>query len=400
LTSHHHFWLNISLECIGEEWTKRKTISKAKPRFRGFFMPIFQHLENSTTKGGVSVYDRLRSLLFRLPPETCHNGVVKLMRIAGAVSPLRMLLQKMYAPAPGPAVSVFGLTFPNPVGLSAGYDKDGLGWRGLAALGFGHIELGTVTPEPQEGKPRPRIFRLEEESAIINRMGFPNKGKNFLVRRLQGPRPAGLILGVNIGKHMNTPLTHASRDYRDLLLTFAPWADYITINVSSPNTTGLRDLQERKALRSLLCSMNPLRGVLMQVYGKKLPLLVKISPDLGDFELRAAIEEMQRSYMDGVVVANTSMGRNGLKGAFAKEEGGLSGTPIRKRSTEMVSRIANFTSGTFPIIASGGVMCPEDAREKLDAGANLVQVFTGMIYRGPGLARDIVTSLSREALVR
>jgi len=339
------------------------------------------------------LYQFLRPLIFRLPPETAHELTLALLRAGGAVAPVRGVLSRALRPAlrsPDSAVQAFGLTFFNPVGLAAGYDKDGLGWRGLATLGFGFLELGTVTPRPQPGNPRPRVFRLVEDQAVINRMGFPGRGETFLALRLRGPRPEGLILGVNIGKNKDTPLERAAEDYLSLARTFAPLADYLAINVSSPNTPGLRSLQTRQALESLLRPLDEDRRSQVRVLGRRLPLLVKLAPDLASDELDGALEAIIDTGMDGVIVSNTTLSREGLTSLLAREAGGMSGAPLRAKNTELVREVARRTDGRLPIVASGGIMRPEDAREKLDAGAILIQLYTGLIYAGPGLVKHVV----------
>jgi dihydroorotate dehydrogenase len=339
------------------------------------------------------MYRFIRPLLFRLPPERAHNLTVSLLRLAGAFAPLRNLLAASFRAADLP-VEAFGLRFRNPLGLAAGYDKDGLAWRGLAALGFGHLELGTVTPRPQPGNPSPRVFRLPEDQALINRMGFPGRGANFLEPRLQGYRPEGLVLGVNIGKNKDTPLEFAHEDYLNLLRTFAPLADYLAINVSSPNTAGLRDLQNRAQLHHLLMVLNAGRRELEDQLEKRVPLLVKLAPDLPTADLEAALEVILEHKMDGVIATNTTVNRESLKSGRADESGGLSGAPLREPSTRLVKQIHTLTRGKLPIIAVGGVMEPEDAREKLAAGATLVQLYTGLIYRGPGLVKKTLNYLN------
>jgi dihydroorotate dehydrogenase len=338
-----------------------------------------------------NLYRRLRPLIFRLPPETAHGVTLTLLRAAGALSPVRGLVQAMFRPAaPGPQVRAFGLTFQNPVGLAAGYDKDGLGWRGLALLGFGHLEVGTVTPLPQAGNPRPRVFRLVEDQAVINRMGFPSRGAAFLARRLSGARPPGLVFGVNIGKNKDTPLEEATADYLALLRTFAPLTDYLAINVSSPNTPGLRSLQTRRALEGLLTPLDAARRQESGRLGKTLPLLVKLAPDLSSEELDGALEAIAATAMDGVIVSNTTLRREGLQSARAGEMGGLSGAPLRQRNTEIVREVIRRTGSRLPVVASGGIMEPADVLEKLEAGAVLVQLYTGLIYHGPALVREIL----------
>ena len=340
------------------------------------------------------MYSLLRPFLFRLEPEQAHMLTLNLVRLVGALPPFSTLLRIIFA-VPAVPVQVFGLTFSNPVGLAAGYDKDGLGWCELACLGFGHIEVGTVTPRPQSGNPRPRIFRIAEEKAIINRMGFPGRGAEFVARQLNRQRPPGLVLGVNLGKNKDTPLEEATRDYVTLVKTFAPLADYLVINVSSPNTVGLRRLQARQALAHLLTAVDFQRKLITaQGSTRQVPVLVKLAPDLTDAELEDALDAITQTGMDGVIATNTTLSRKGLShGRFSLEEGGLSGAPLRQRSTEMVRKIYHYTQGKLPIIGVGGIMCADDAREKLEAGASLVQVYTGLVYTGPGLVKNIVRGL-------
>jgi len=339
------------------------------------------------------LYDLLRPLIFRMQPETAHHVTLALLRMGGGVAPARGLLRAAFRPAAADrTVQAFGLTFPNAVGLAAGYDKDGLGWRGLAALGFGHIEVGTVTPRPQAGNPGPRVFRLVEDRAVINRMGFPNRGAEFVARRLGGKRPAGLILGVNIGKNLTTSLEHAAEDYLSLVTTFAPLADYLAINVSSPNTPGLRSLQTRSALEALLRPLDAERRVQSQRLGRHLPLVVKLAPDLTSDELDGALDAIHAANIDGVITSNTTLSRKGLTSALASESGGMSGAPARQRNTQIVRDVVQRTNGRLTVVASGGIMRPEDAQEKLDAGATLVQLYTGLIYEGPGLVKAILNS--------
>jgi dihydroorotate dehydrogenase len=342
-----------------------------------------------------ALYHRLRPLIFRLSPEAAHGVTLALLRLAGAFPPARGLVRVLFRPrASGLEVHAFGLTFPNPVGLAAGYDKDGLGWRGLALLGFGHLELGTVTPLPQPGNPRPRVFRLVEDEAVINRMGFPGRGAAFLAQRLSGPRPSGLVLGVNIGKNKDTPLEKAADDYLALLRAFAPLAGYLAVNVSSPNTPGLRSLQTRRALEELLAPLSAARREEAGRLGKHLPLLVKLAPDLGSDELDGALEAIIATGMDGVIVSNTTLWRERLRSPRAVETGGLSGAPLRPVNTALVREVVRRTGGRLPVIASGGVMRPADALEKLDAGAVLVQLYTGLIYAGPGLVKQVLEGMT------
>jgi dihydroorotate dehydrogenase len=339
------------------------------------------------------MYKTLRPLIYRLTPEQAHHVTIAMLRLAGSLPPATALLRAIFRPArPGPAVQAFGLNFTNPIGMAAGYDKDGLGWHGLAALGFGHIEVGTVTPRPQPGNPQPRLFRLVEDQAVINRMGFNNQGADFLAARIKGKKPKGLILGVNIGKNKVTPVETAVEDYLSLVRTFAPLADYLAVNVSSPNTPGLRSLQSREALAGLLQPLAAEKQAQAQQIGRAVPILVKLAPDLSDEELDDALTAVQDAHMDGVIINNTTIARPPLRSAHASETGGLSGTPLSALSLAMVQKVVQRTAGRLPVVASGGVMNAADAQARLDAGAVLVQVYTGLIYSGPGLVKDILSS--------
>jgi dihydroorotate dehydrogenase len=339
----------------------------------------------------MTFYQTIRPLIYLLKPEAAHHVTLFALQVAGSMLPGRWVMRRLFISRHnGPAVEAFGLRFPNPLGMAAGYDKDGLGWRGLAELGFGHIEVGTVTPRPQPGNPRPRVFRLVEDKAAINRMGFPNRGEIFLARRLRGKRPPGLVLGVNIGKNKATPLEEAVQDYLSLMRTFAPLCDYLAVNVSSPNTPGLRTLQSRQALHDLLAPLAEERSGLAKRLGKPVPLLVKLAPDLSEAELEDSLAVITETGMDGVIAGNTTLSREGLNSPLAVETGGMSGEPLRARSTAMVRQIARMTHGRLPIVASGGVMTPTDAREKIDAGAVLVQLYTGLVYAGPSLVKTIL----------
>jgi dihydroorotate dehydrogenase len=339
------------------------------------------------------MYPLLRPLLFRLDPERAHHLTLNLLRLAGSLPPLSAALRKAYDVRWPDPVEVLGLSFRNPVGLAAGYDKDGLAWRGLASLGFGHIEIGTVTLRPQNGNPKPRLFRLKEDEALINRLGFPGRGADFVRSQLEGPRPAGLILGANLGINKDTPLERAADDYTSLLRLFAPLADYLVVNVSSPNTAGLRRLQARSALEGLLAGLTAARAEAAAGLGRPVPLLVKLSPDLTDEELADVVGVVLDAGLDGVVATNTTLRREGLVSAHAGEAGGLSGAPLRRRSTAVVAEICRLSGGRLPVIAVGGVRDAVSAREKLDAGASLVQVYTGLIYRGPGVVKEILEAV-------
>lgn len=314
------------------------------------------------------------------------------MRLVGKIRPLNVLARKMYS-APDHSVDAFGLVFRNPIGLAAGYDKDGTSWRGLACLGVGHIEVGTVTPKPQPGNPRPRIFRLPKERALINRMGFPGKGAEYVLQQVSKPRPNGLVLGVNIGKNKNTQLEEAAVDYLYLLKLFSTKADYLTVNVSSPNTIGLRQLQERQDLDRLLKQLSIERDRIRETNPHKIPILVKLAPDLSDSQLDDALEVILAHRMDGVIATNTTIGREGLSSPRAKEEGGLSGRPLQAKSLEMVSKIYKRTNGKLPVVGVGGIDDASSVQKMLDAGAVLVQIYTGLIYEGPGLVKRILIEL-------
>ena len=338
------------------------------------------------------MYSSLRRLLFRLDPESAHKLSLVAIRLAGRLAPTRALVRAMYA-VPEKPVHAFGLIFHNPLGLAAGYDKDGLAWRGLACLGFGHIEVGTVTLKAHQGNPRPRLFRLPEDRALINRMGFPGRGAEFVQKQLNAARPPGLILGVNMGKKKDTPLDAAAGDYLALMERFASLADYLAINVSSPNMVGLRRLQARQALEALLRLLSDRRTQLSGLSGRTIPLLVKLAPDLDEAELDDALEAILNTGMDGVIATNTTVERHQLTSPRAVEAGGLSGAPLTGRSTQMIHLIHRHTGGNLPIIGVGGVMSPSDARQKLDAGATLVQVYTGLVFSGPGLAKRIICGI-------
>ena len=285
------------------------------------------------------IYQRLRPLLFRLDPERAHALTLRLLAAAGGLAPLRAWLRRVFwLENPGLGVEAFGLKFPNPLGLAAGYDKDGAALAGLACLGFGHVELGTVTPRPQAGNPRPRLFRLPEDEGLVNRMGFPNAGGEALLRRLGRGRAEGVRVGVNIGKGVETPLERAVEDYLTLLRLFHGSCDYLAINVSSPNTLGLRRLQARNQLEALLRALADERLQLAANSGSRIPMLVKLAPDLEDDELADGIEAIIRSGMDGVIATNTTVTRRGLLSPRGGETGGLSGRPLRARSTEVVRR--------------------------------------------------------------
>jgi len=341
----------------------------------------------------VNIYPLFRAILFRLEPEQAHHLTLDLIRVAGGIGPVNWLLRRSFT-VPEQPVQAFGLNFSNPIGLAAGYDKDGLGWRGLACLGFGHIEIGTVTPKPQQGNPKPRVFRLITDQALVNRMGFPGLGEEFVKKQIIKPRPKNLVVGVNIGKNKDTPLESAEQDYLQLLRSFAAHADYLTINISSPNTVGLRRLQEKEALDHLLSQIVSERERLASVKNKP-PILVKLAPDLSDIELDEALEAILDNKMDGVIATNTTLSREGVKSHLASESGGLSGVPLFPRSLEMVGKIFQRTGGKLPVIGVGGIFNATGVQRMLDAGAVLVQLYSGLIYEGPGLVKRILQDLRK-----
>ncbi|MGZ8242032.1 quinone-dependent dihydroorotate dehydrogenase [Methylomagnum sp.] len=337
------------------------------------------------------LYQSIRPLLFRLDPEIAHHltlaGLQALTKL-GKFNPLRRSTQ-------GSARTVMGLDFPNPVGLAAGLDKNGDCIEGFAALGFGFLEIGTVTPRPQPGNVLPRLFRLPEAEAIINRMGFNNKGVDYLIQRVQAAKFDG-VLGINIGKNRDTPVERALDDYLIGLRAVYPHAGYVTVNISSPNTPGLRNLQTGEHLETLLAGLAAEREILAQTHGRRVPLAVKIAPDLDADEIKDIAAALIRHGIDAVIATNTTSSREGVENLkHGGEAGGLSGRPVFAKSTEVVRQLAAALQGKLPIIACGGVFSADDARQKLDAGASLVQIYTGLIYRGPGLAREIVRGTVR-----
>ncbi len=341
-----------------------------------------------------ALYKAARSALFRLDPEAAHAVTLAALThgrpIAGAI---------YGGNVPAAPREVMGLRFLNAVGLAAGLDKDGACIDGLAALGFGFLEVGTVTPRPQPGNPRPRMFRLVPEQALINRLGFNNRGVDHLLKNLRASafaQRADSILGINIGKNFDTSLDRAHEDYLACLRKVYPWASYITINISSPNTEGLRDLQGQDPLNHLLGLLKQAQTQLADEHGKYVPLAVKIAPDLEVIELRELAGIVQRHEMDAVIATNTTIARPGVEGsAHASEKGGLSGAPLLAPSNAALKILAQALDGAVPIIGVGGIMRGEDAKSKREAGADLVQIYTGLIYRGPGLVAECAKALAR-----
>ena len=334
-----------------------------------------------------NLYELLvRPLLFSLDAETAHHMTTRLVGRASnfdaALFPLRL-----FQPTPKPII-LFGLNFPNPIGLAAGLDKNGVALPAWAALGFGFIEIGTVTAKAQPGNPKPRIFRLPEQQALINRLGFNNDGADAIAHRLAALRKSGrwpaVPVGINIGKSRVTPLEHATDDYLYSFRMLRDFADYITLNVSSPNTPGLRELQEPEKLSELLCAISN------EARTAPKPLVVKISPDLSGGELKSLLGVCEENGVSAIIAANTTLDHSSIPSQL-DEAGGLSGAPLRDKSTTLVREIA--ARSTIPIIASGGIFDAQSAREKFQAGAQLIQLYTGFVYRGPGLIREIAGTM-------
>ena len=336
------------------------------------------------------MYPLLRPLLFALDPETAHD-----LTFAGLDAAAHTGLARAFAPrVPDSPVTAMGLSFPNRVGLAAGLDKNAAHIDALGALGFGFVECGTVTPRAQPGNPKPRLFRLPEAEALINRMGFNNDGVERFVANATRASWAG-ILGLNIGKNFDTPNAHAIDDYVACLRAVHARASYVTVNVSSPNTKGLRDLQADDALEALLSALKREQAALANAHGKYTPLAVKIAPDLTPAAVTGIAKLLVRHRIDGVVATNTTVARDAIKGMrHADEAGGLSGRPLRAQATAVIRTLARALDGALPIIGVGGILSGADAKEKIDAGATLVQIYTGLIYRGPGLVAECAQALA------
>ena len=331
-------------------------------------------------------YDYLRPLLFRLDPERAHNRTLALLARMPVFMPRG---------TGGKPVELMGLTFPNRLGLAAGLDKNGVAVCAFVRAGFGFIEVGTVTPRPQPGNPRPRLFRLPEHEAIINRMGFNNLGIDALTARLAAtPKPRAL-LGINLGKNKDTPNEAALDDYRVGLQKAWAHADYLAINISSPNTAGLRDLQHGAALRDLLAGIKAEQQRLADETARRVPIVVKIAPDLDDVALHATLDTIAEANMDGIIATNTTLDKSAVAShRYGGEQGGLSGAPLTAASTAIVKKIRAHLP-QMALIAAGGVMRAADMQAKLDAGADLVQIYSGLIYHGPQLVRDCLRHLDQ-----
>jgi len=337
----------------------------------------------------MNIYPFLRPALFALDPETAHTVTLKFLKAGQQLG-----LNSLFFPNPvSEPVNVMGLTFKNKLGLAAGLDKNGDYIDALAGLGFGFIEIGTVTPRPQPGNPKPRLFRLPEQQAIINRMGFNNLGIEHLLEQVQHTDFKG-ILGINIGKNFDTPLENAAEDYLIGLRKSYPFASYITINISSPNTQNLRQLQQSEELKNLLSALKQEQHILATQHGKYVPLVVKIAPDLTETEISHIARLLQEFALDGVIATNTTLDRSLVsQHPLAGETGGLSGLPVKEKSTAVVKILAAELQGKLPIIAAGGIFSAADAQEKLAAGASLVQIYSGLIYQGPQLLADILQKI-------
>jgi dihydroorotate dehydrogenase len=334
-----------------------------------------------------SIYPVLKPWLFRLDAETAHTLTVKMMVISHKLGLLKPL-------GTGAPVTCMGLTFPNRLGLAAGMDKSASAADAWAALGLGHVEVGTLTPRPQPGNAKPRLFRLPEHNALINRMGFNNPGIISAVKRLE-QRRSKAVVGVNIGKNFDTPNENAVNDYLYCLKAAYGTADYITVNISSPNTKGLRDLQAEDAVRHLLSTLKKEQASLQAEHGKTVPVLVKIAPDLNDLQIESLARVINEINLDGVIATNTTIDREAVAGhRLANETGGLSGAPVREKSTLVLQAFRMLLKPTIPLIGVGGIVEGSHAAEKIQQGAELVQIYSGLVFRGPALIRESLAALS------
>ena len=337
----------------------------------------------------MNIYSLASPLLFQFDAETIHDFTLKSLNIAERLGALSLY--------PSPPVcqsrQVMGITFPNPVGLAAGLDKNAAVIDAMAALGFGFIEVGTVTPRPQPGNPKPRLFRLKEAQGIVNRFGFNNLGVDHLIENVKVAKYKG-VLGINIGKNFDTPMENAVDDYLICMQKVYAHATYITVNISSPNTKNLRALQEKEALAHLLATLKLEQTKLANQHGKYVPITLKIAPDLEFEQINEIADLLMEHNIDGVIATNTTLDRDSVQGIeHAEEAGGLSGAPVRKKSTLVIQQLSQRLQGAVPIIGVGGILSGADAVEKIAAGADLVQVYSGLIYKGPKLVHDICKSL-------
>jgi dihydroorotate dehydrogenase len=335
------------------------------------------------------LYELARKALFATDPETAHELTLESLRLGHRLGATRFLCK-----ARGQPVRCMGLDFPNPVGVAPGLDKNGDYFEALGDLGFGFVEIGTVTPRPQPGNPRPRVFRLPHAQAMINRLGFNNKGVDHLVQRVRRHRFKG-VLGINIGKNFDTPIANAVDDYLHCLDKVYPYADYVTVNISSPNTQNLRDLQGKAELDRLLAAVTARRAELAERQGRRVPLAVKVAPDLMDEQIRAIAEVVARHGMDAVIATNTTIGREGVEGLrHADEAGGLSGAPLKPKADRVLAALRKALPPQIALIGVGGITRGQDAVDKLDLGAELVQFYTGMVYRGPELVAECLQAIA------
>lgn len=335
------------------------------------------------------MYDALRPLLFRIDAESAHHLTLQSLQLAYRSGLSRLFPQ----PQPCRTRRVMGLDFPNPAGLAAGLDKNGAYIDALAALGFGFIEVGTVTPRPQPGNPQPRLFRLPQAQGIINRFGFNNDGVDALIENVKQARYRG-ILGINIGKNFDTPIERATDDYLICLRKVYAHASYVTVNISSPNTKNLRQLQDKEALAGLLAALKQEQASLADTHGRYVPIALKIAPDLQTEQIIEIADLLLAHRMDAVIATNTTLSREGVEGLpNAEQAGGLSGSPVRLKSTAVIKQLSLALGGEIPIIGVGGILRGIDAEEKIKAGASLVQVYSGLVYRGPALVREICRAL-------
>ena len=337
----------------------------------------------------MNIYSIAKPLLFQLDAEKAHDLTLKSLRLAEKVGFL-----SLYPSAPKcQPRKVMGINFPNPVGLAAGLDKNGVVIDGMAALGFGFIEIGTVTPRPQPGNPKPRLFRVKKAQGIINRFGFNNLGVDQLIQNVKAAKYRG-VLGINIGKNFDTPNERAVDDYLICMRKVYAHASYITVNISSPNTKNLRQLQEKEALDHLLLTLKAEQQMLAEKHGKYVPIALKIAPDLDAPQIIEIADLLKKHVFDGVIATNTTLDREAVKGMLhAEETGGLSGAPVRQKSTQVIQQLSQQLAGELPIIGVGGILSGADAEEKIAAGASLVQLYSGLIYRGPQLIREVCRSL-------
>lgn len=342
----------------------------------------------------MDVYKLLKPVLFSLPAETAHNLTLKLLKVGMRLPKLESLVTNNGLPKEK-TTEIAGLTFPNQVGLAAGLDKNAEVVNEMLALGFGFVEIGTVTPRPQSGNPKPRLFRLPRDKALINRLGFNNDGMEVIAKRLAQRKTRGIV-GGNIGKNKDTPNDKAHEDYRAVFDALAPYVDYFTVNVSSPNTPDLRELQDKSFLKTIFETLQSAKDQ----NGYQHPIFLKIAPDLNESQLKDIVSLTHALAVDGLIATNTTINRKGLLTPYERVkqfgEGGLSGAPLTDQATDVLTYLRDNLSTDIPLIASGGVMEGEDAKAKLEVGAQLVQVYTGFVYHGPSLIKDIRVALGKD----